>query len=120
MAIEIGAKGLSEVNLTIPQGTSLTFTVAHKDEEGEAVDHSGSTARMAFQTKDKSTTIDLSEYCACGAEGVTVNIPPSVTSALSVGKMMWDMIVTTDQGEALRMAYGGVAIVDTYALDEAQ
>lgn len=118
MAIEIGAKGLSEVNLTIPQGTSLTFTITHKDEQGDAVDHSASTAKMAFQSKDKSTTIDLSEYCTCGDGGVTVSIPASVTSEFPVGKMVWDMIVATDQGEALRMAYGNVTVVDTYALDE--
>lgn len=49
--MEIGSKGLQEVNLTIPQGTSLTFNITHKDEEEHVVDHSQSTARMAFVGK---------------------------------------------------------------------
>ena len=116
--MEIGSKGLSEVNLVIPQSTSLPFTIVHKDDEGNLVDHSQSTAKMAFQSKDKKTTVNLSEYCSCGAEGVSVNIPASVTSELSVGKMVWDMIVDTQAGESLRLAYGTVTVVDTYAKDE--
>ena len=115
--MEIGSKGLAEVNLVIPQGTSLTFDVAHEDADGNPVDHSESTAKMAFQTKDKATTIDLSECCTCTAEGVTVSIPASTTAGLSVGKMVWDLIVTTSAGDAFRMAYGSVSVVDTYALD---
>ena len=116
--MEIGSKGLAEVNLVIPQSTSLPFSIVHKGEDGNLVDHSQSTARMAFQTKDKATTIDLSKCCTCGAEGVSVNIPASVTSNLSVGKMVWDMIVDTQAGESLRLAYGTVTVVDTYAKDE--
>lgn len=118
MATEIGGKGLAEVNLVIPQSTSLAFTIEHKDEEGNPVDHSQSTPRMAFQSKDGSTSVDLSEHCSCSAEGVSVSIPASVTTELPVGKMVWDMIVDTQAGESLRMAYGTVSIVDTYAKDE--
>lgn len=115
--MEIGSKGLAEVNLVIPQGTSLTFDVAHEDSEGNPVDHSQSSARMAFQSKDKSATVDLSACCTCTSTGVTVSIPASATKELSVGKMVWDLIVTTSAGDAFRMAYGSVSVVDTYALD---
>ena len=111
--MEIGSKGLAEVNLTIPQGTSLTFTVTHKDEEGHVVDHSGSTANMAVQAGNE--LIDLSECCSCSEDGVAVSIP--ATAEFPLGKWVWDMIVTTDQGERLRLAYGKVTVVDTYALD---
>ena len=116
MAIEIGSKGLQEVNLTIPQGTSLTFDVKHKDEDGHAVDHSQSTAKMAFKG---SETIQLDTCCACGATGVSVAIPASMTVDMPLGKMNWDMMVTTSQGEVIRMAYGKVSIIDTYANDAA-
>ena len=117
MAIEIGSKGLVEVNLTIPQGTSLDFTIEHKDEEGNAVDHTASTVKMAFQDK-AGETLDLSSCCAGTATGVSVAIPASVTSELAKGKLVWDMIATTSAGSAFRLAYGSVAVVDTYALDE--
>ena len=115
--MDIGSKGLCEVNLTIPQGCSLTFSVVHKDEEGNVVDHSASTARMAFQKSDK-TNIDLSPCCSCGQDGVAITVPASQTAAMEIGKMSWDLIVETASGETMRMAYGKVSIVDTYALDE--
>ncbi len=118
MATEIGSKGLSEVNLTIPQGTSLTFDVVHKTDEGEAIDHSGSTAHMAFQTKDKKTTYAMDSCVTCTDEHIRVTISATQTESMPLGKMVWDLIVTTTQGEQIRVCYGQVSIVDTYALDE--
>lgn len=115
--MDIGSKGLSEVNLTIPQSTSLSFTVVHKDEQGEVVDHSGSTAHMAFQSKDGETTYQLDSCCTCTAENVAVAIPALVTEMLPLGKFVWDLIVTTQQGEQIRMCYGTVNVVNTYAMD---
>lgn len=116
--MDIGAKGLQEVNLIIPQATSLTFDVVHKDEEGNVFDHSASTAHMAFQTRDKQTTYDMDSCVACDAEKIRVTIPADMTEGLPLGKLAWDLIVTTDSDEQVRMCYGGVQIVDTYALDE--
>ena len=117
MAIEIGSKGLAEVNLTIPQGASLAFTIVHKDEEGHVIDHTSSTIHMAFQSKDGTRTIELSQYCEGADSGIVVSIPASFTDELPKGKMLWDMFAAIDGGPTLRVAYGSVSIVDTYALD---
>jgi hypothetical protein len=116
MAIEIGSKGLTEINIVIPQGTTLDFDVDHKDADGRAVDHTGSTVKMAFQTKS-GETVDLSEYCTGTDKGVNVSVPANVTLELPQGKLLWDMIVTTVGGASIRLAYGHVEVVDTYALD---
>lgn len=113
--MEIGSKGLQEVNLTIPQGTSLPFNITHKDEDGNVVDHSQSTARMAFVGKDGN--IQLDECCTCSESGIAVSIPASVSRALPLGKMPWDIMVTTAQGDVIRAAYGKVIVIDTYAHD---
>lgn len=118
MAVEIGDKGLSEVNLTIPQATSLSFDVIHKGDDGTVIDHSESTARMAFQTKDKKNSWQLDSCVNCGADMIRVSIPPSMTETFPIGKMLWDLIVTTSIGEQVRLCYGLVTIVDTYAFDE--
>ena len=120
MAVEIGGRGLVEVNLTIPQGTSLDFTIVHKDEEGHVVDHSQSTIRMAFQNKSGTTTYDLSQYCIGTDEGVSAAIPASCTAELPKGKLVWDIFAEMEGGASYRLAYGGVSVVDTYALDEVQ
>ena len=116
MAVEIGSKGLSEVNLTLPQNTSLTFDIVHKNDSGDVIDHSQSTARMAFQ--NAKTTYVLDSCCGCTAEYIRVSIPATMTKSMPLGKMSWDIIVTTSLGEQVRLCYGKVNIVDTYAFDE--
>lgn len=114
--MEIGSNGLAEVNLTIPQSTSLVFDVVHKDSEGNVVDHSNSTARMAIQTKKANYVLD--ECCTCSSQGIHVSITPEISEGLPVGKSPWDMIVEMLGGENVRMCYGTARIVDTYAEDE--
>ena len=116
--MEIGSKGLQEVNLTIPQNTSLTFDVVHKTNEGEVIDHSASVLNMAFQSKDKKTPYDMDSCCSATSERIRISIPASATESLPLGKLLWDLIVTTQLGEQVRVCYGQVSIVDTYALDE--
>lgn len=117
--MDIGSRGLAEVNLIIPQGTSLTFDINHFDDSGAAVSHLGSTIKMAFQTRDRQTTIDLSECCEGTATGVRVSIPAAaITSALVRKRIVWDMIVAMDGGDTIRMAYGNVTVIDSYAEDE--
>ena len=115
--MEIGSKGLGNANLVIPQATTLAFKVVHTDSEGVTIDHSGSTCHMALQSKDGQKTYDLSACCIPGAEGIAVNVPPEVTAQLPLDKLQWDMIVTTQAGEAIRMLYGTAQVVDTYAMD---
>ena len=118
MAIEIGSKGLVEVDLILPQSTSLSFTVVHKDDQGNIIDHSESVANMAFQTRDKQTTWDLDSCCTCSEEGVSVTVPSDISASLPTGKLVWDLIV--DMGEEqTRLCYGTVVVVDTYAMDGA-
>lgn len=120
--MEIGSKGLKEVNLVIPQGTSLTFDIVHEDDEGNVIDHSESTAYMAFQRRDKNTgevtTYDMDSCCSCTSEFIRVNIQADASESMPLGKMSWDIIVETSLGEKIRLCYGSVSIVDTYALDE--
>ena len=124
MAIEIGGRSLcdEDVNLNIPQATSLYFTVVHKDEDGHVVDHSGSSIAMKFQTPDKQTTYDMSGYCTATAECIAVSIPATATVDLPVGKkaLNWDMIATTQAGSQPRLCDGVVRVYDTYAKDETE
>ena len=118
-AIDIGSKGLAEVNLTIPQGTTLRFSVKHVDGDGNPVDHTASTIAAVVQGRDGRTLCDLSPYCTGTETGIDVSIPASVGSSLTAGAVdRWDMIVTMTGGDTVRMCYGSVSVVDTYALDE--
>lgn len=114
--MEIGAKGLQRANLIIPQGTTLAFTIVHKDESGNIVDHSADTFAMAFQTRDNADNIDASQYVTATARSIEVTLPDAFTSTLAIGTMLWDLIVTAGSGST-RLVFGDAIIVDTYALD---
>ena len=118
--MNIGNKGLAEVNLIIPQSTSLEFDVYHTDQDGNEIDHTNSQIAMVFQKKRTKENIDLS-FCCTGTESsIHVNIPAEVTTDLDIStQYVWDMIVTLISGSSVRLTYGSVQIVDTYALDGA-
>lgn len=119
MKVNIGSKGLVEVDLTLPQGTTLDFTIFHLDESGEPVDHTESTFASAIQTTAGTTAADISEYCTGTVGGIEVALPASVSSSLQANKAYrWDLIATLTSGDVVRLAYGKVTVVDTYALDE--
>lgn len=116
--MEIGARWLEEVNLTIPQNTSLPFDIVHKDSEGNVVDHSASVPHMKFQTKDKKTTFDLDDCVTCGAERIRVFIPASITADLPAADLNWDLIVVMASGDQPCLVGGKARIKDSYAMDE--
>lgn len=113
----VGADGLAHVDLVIPQGTTFSVQLVHKDGEGRVIDHSASTADLGIKMK-WGRQFDLSDCCTCTAQGVYVLMPPSRTEKLPLGKLLWDIMVTTSGGEVVRLAYGTVRVVDTYAKDE--
>lgn len=122
MAITIGSRGLEEVNLEIPQGTSLSFDIAHTDESGNPIDHTGTTCRMAFQNaKDPTDMYDLSDCCTPTGTGFVVSIPMSVSKELPVTsskyRLVWDLIVYSNDNDSTCVCYGTVTVDDTYALD---
>jgi hypothetical protein len=118
MAVEtLGSEGLKNANLIIPQGSTMAFSVIHKNSSGEVIDHTTSEIKMALQSKNGASTYDMSRYCVGSDACISVFIPSSVTIDLPKGKLLWDMFAETEGGEAIRLAYGVANIVDTYALD---
>lgn len=118
MVIEIGGKGTQEANLTIPQSATFTFDIVHVDEDDEEViDHSESTFDMAFQGNE---TYQLDDCVSATADRIRVAIPASTTKSLPIGKMNWDLFANTTLGDSIRLMYGKVTVVDTYAKDKGE
>lgn len=117
MAKTIGSKGFDQVNLIIPQGTSLPFTVVQKDDEGNVVDLSGFTPHMVFKTKSDAIVANLDDCCTCTSECVMVFIPATRTRGLPLGNLLWDLMIEKSETNVERFAYGTVQIVDTYSMD---
>jgi len=115
--MDIGAKGLQEVNLVMPQGTSLYFEVVHTDDDGQVINHSRSTIKCAMQNTGGEEQFDMSRFCTGTASKIIVSIPSSFTRTLPLQPMKWDLVATLPTGSATRLCYGNVQVVDTYALD---
>ena len=114
----IGEEGLEKGTLIIAQNASRIFDITHEDAEGNVIDHSQSTAKMAVQSKKGHWQMD--ECVTCAADKIRVSIPPSVTKEIPAGKHNWDIFVTTSQGEQIRLVFGEAKVCDTYAMDEVE
>lgn len=113
--IEIGNDGLLEANLILNQNCSRSFTVIHKDENGDVIDHSQSSGHLAIQ-KGK-TTYSLDDTVVCGSSEIVVSISPDDIRDIKPGEYLWDFIVEMHNGENIRLIYGEAYMIDTYALD---
>lgn len=117
MATKLGSSGLLEADLIIPQGTTFACAIEHMDAEGHEIDHAGCTAYMRIIDKLK-TTHDLGDYIAFDGGDVLIELPPDVTTSLALGNGRYDVMIEGATGEVVRLLYGAVSVVDTYAMDE--
>ena len=116
MAIVIGSNGLANVDLIIPQKTSIYFTVVVKDEEsGEVVDYSSATPYMKMVPKT-GEPIDLDEFVTVAADKISVSLPATSTT-MPTGRYSWDLMMKVSNTQTDRICYGMTTIVDTYAMD---
>ena len=117
--MKIGKPGLKELDLVIAQSCSFTFSIIHKDDQGNIFDYSNAEIHMVLQPTNRQKRVyDFSDFCI-GSDGnpnIVVTIPYAATSSLPLGDIPWDLIVVND-GVATRIAYGTATVVDTYALD---
>lgn len=117
MATKIGANGLLEADLIIPQGTTFACVIEHTDADGTPIDHSGCTAYMRIIDKNKAVH-DFGRYVTFDGGNVVVEIPPASTSAIALGGGRHDLMIEGPSGDVVRLIYGSVSVVDTYAMDE--
>ena len=112
--IKINSRGLAEVEIIIPQGTTLQFRIVHKSKDGTVIDHTDSKLHFAMQG---SKTYVLDEFCHGTSECIEINVPASFTEELPCGYMNCDFIAETEQFSQC-LFYGVANIADTYSLDK--
>lgn len=117
MAVTLGANGLLEANLIIPQSTTFACAIEHTDKDGNPIDHSGYSAYMRIVDKAK-VAYDIGDAVSFDGTDVLIEIPSYVTEQLAVGGGKYDVMIEDPSGRVIRLLYGGVTVVDTYALDE--
>lgn len=112
--MDFGGKGLVNINMTVPRGTSVTLTLEHVDKNGEHISHKNAKEEMVFETKDRRFSIDLSDYAVGTDTGVQIFIPYEITEKLASNAYVWNLLSYMDSETCNRTAYGNVRIVETY------
>lgn len=118
MATKLGSDGLLEADLVIPQGTTFACAVEHVSADGSPVDHDGCEAFLRVIDKAKATH-DLGGHVTFDGGDILVELPPEATRALALGNGRYDLMLRNPTGEVVRVLYGAVSVVDTYAMDDA-
>lgn len=116
MAVTLGANGLLEANLIIPQSTTFVCAIEHTDKEGNPIDHSGYTAYMRVIDKAKNEH-DIGDAITFDGADVLIEIPSSATSQFAIGGGKYDLMLEDSSGKVVRLMYGTINVIDTYALD---
>lgn len=113
--MNIGSKGLIELNLIIPQGTSFDFILEHLDEKGRPVNHTSSRIEMCLIDKSSNDKkIDLSEYAKGIGMGIKVEIPYQATAKIPIGIYNWNMLVYSGSENCSSFAYGKTRIINIF------
>ena len=117
MAVTLGSNGLLEANLIIPQSTTFACAIEHTDKDGNPIDHTGYSAYMRIIDKAK-TVHDIGNAITFEGSDVLIEIPSETTEQFAIGNGKYDVMIEDPSGRVVRLLYGGVTVVDTYALDE--
>ena len=95
-------------NLYIDQGTDYSITVDCTDSAGEILDLTGYTAaaqmRKTYESSSVSATFTTSIAAADGQ--VTLSLTDTVTTALSPGRYVYDLVVTDGSSISTRVVEG--------------
>ena len=110
MATTFGQEGCLNADLKLAQSQGFELTIVHKDESGDAIDHTNDTGYCRLR-RDGYDDVVLDEYVTCGEE-VTLELPGSVTASIAEGTWKWDLFA----GD-VRLLYGKCKVYDTYARD---
>lgn len=117
MAVTLGANGLLEANLIIPQSTTFACAIEHTDKDGNSIDHSGYSAYMRIVDKAK-VAYDIGDVITFDGTDVLIEIPSDITEQFAIGNGKYDVMIEDPSGRVVRLLYGGVTVVDTYSLDD--
>ena len=95
-------------NLFIDQGTDFSITVDVTDSNGQVLNMSGYSSagqiRKTYESSTVSATFTTSISAAAGQ--VTLSLNDTVTSALSAGRYVYDLNVTSGGGVTTRVVEG--------------
>ena len=107
-----------KLNLTIYQGATFSRLIRLKDDDGDAIDLSGATARMHIRTTLPATTtlIELNEangralVTDAAAGEITLLISATDTALLTFDTAVYDLEIQYLSGVVDRVLYGKVSL----------
>jgi hypothetical protein len=97
----------TDLNARSGETLSLSFTCA--DEDGEAFNLSGYTARSQVKSQSGSLTLDLSPTIPTPSNGVIqVEVDADLTAAVPAGNYVWDMVLDGPDSKVIWLCGGSI------------
>ena len=95
-------------NLFIDQGTDFSITVDVSDSAGAVLDMTGYSAAGQIRKTYESSTVSATFTTSINESGgqVTLSLTDTVTSAISAGRYVYDLNVTSSGGQTTRVVEG--------------
>jgi|TARA_B110000444_G_scaffold70411_1_gene66198 hypothetical protein len=95
-------------NIFIDQGADFSITVNVADVDGTTLNLTGYTAAAQMRKTYESSTKSATFACSinAGAGQVTMSLTDSITTALSPGRYVYDLVVTSGGGLSTRVVEG--------------
>ena len=101
-------------NIFIDQGADFNITVNVADVDGTTLDLAGYTAaaqmRKTYESSAVSATFTTSISSPTTDGQVTLSLTDSVTTALSPGRYVYDLVVTSSGGLSTRVVEGQAVV----------
>ena len=100
-------------NFEVDQNATFTFVIEYKDDEGDPIDLTGSTAKM--QVRDTKGGSKLAFTLTSPSGGITIDGPngkitckitPTQTNKLFYPKSSYDLMLTDSNGNKIKMVEG--------------
>lgn len=95
-------------NIFIDQGADFSITVNVADVDGTTLNLTGYTAAAQMRKTYESSSVSATFACsiAAAAGQVTMSLTDSITTALSPGRYVYDLVVTSSGGLSTRVVEG--------------
>lgn len=104
------SESIPSVEITIKTGARKRLFISYEDDNGNPISMVGCTARATLRDfSDDSIGYDW--ICSCGADGITMIMPATVTAELNFANGAWDLFLDLPDGTP-HCICNGTAVID--------
>ena len=98
---------IPSINITIPQGADFTETFVSTESDGSSSNLTGYTGKAQIKKHPDATSSNSFSVSITAATGeVAIAMTSGVTSGLTAGRYLYDVLLTSSSGSVSRLTQG--------------